>query len=96
MQDWNEWKLHEYRRGNKKAIVKDSVQTSDGFRYNVAYYGDMRDWPGFEDLPPMTAVGVCDNPKKEPDEFVCYERTSSFAKWRRKDWAMGIAIKIRY
>ena len=96
METWGDWKLQEHRKGNKKAILTDSVQTVEGWRYNVAYYGDMRDWPGFDDLPPMTAVGICDNPKKKADEFLCYERNSSFATWRKQEWTMGVAIKIRY
>ena len=64
--------------------------------YNVEYHGDMRDWPEFDDLPPLTAIGVADDPSKKSKGLVSYERRSSFAPWIRKEWIMGIAIKISY
>lgn len=94
--DWHLWKEQQYLKGNEKVTIIDTLESGGYRRYAYYYNGNMMNWPGWDKMPPFTALKVDDQERAGNKEFHTWERKSSLAPWRRSGSVLNAVLKISY
>lgn len=90
--DWERWKNREFNLKNPKIEV---IYNSKGKRL-LKYHGDMRDWPGFNELPPWTGLMVETGKNAKTNHLKTYQRKVSFGKWQEIESTLNLVATIYY
>ena len=91
LRDWEVWKKQQYESGNKK-VEKRFVDGKASYKY----VGDMRDWPGFKQLPPFTGLMVETGKSDQTRKYRTLERKTSFGKWSELGSTLNAVVTISY
>jgi hypothetical protein len=88
---WELWKQQQYSAGNKK-VEKHTVDGKASYKY----VGDMRDWPGFNRLPPFTGLMVETGKTDQTRKYRTFERKTSFGKWIELGSTLNAVVTLSY
>jgi hypothetical protein len=91
LRDWERWRKQQYEAGNKKV----EKRMTDG-KTSYKYVGDMRDWPGFSQLPPFTGLMVETGKTSQTRKYRTFERKTSFGKWTELGSTLNAVVTISY
>lgn len=91
LKEWEGWKRQQYESGNKK-VKKRITEGKAAYKY----VGDMRDWPGFHQLPPFTGLMVETGKTDQTRKFRTFERKTSFGKWSELNSTLNAVVTISY
>lgn len=91
LKEWEDWKKQQYESGNKKV----EKRMADG-KIAYKYVGDMRDWPGFSQLPPFTGLMVETGKTDQTRKYRTFERKTSFGKWTELNSTLNAVVTISY
>ncbi len=89
---WDRWKKAQFIAGNPK-VEQYGTPLESGLQ--LRYNGDMRDWPGFEDMDALTAIIVDDVPRLQTRNLRTYTRDHSYAKWKKQRGAANVILKMK-
>lgn len=94
--DWQRWKENEFKNGNPKVEL---INTIDMDSIPVSYYkynGNMMNWPGFKELPPFTGLMVETGKHKKTMGYRTFERKTSFGKWNELNSTLNTVLTVVY
>ncbi|HQQ98825.1 MAG TPA: carboxypeptidase-like regulatory domain-containing protein [Cyclobacteriaceae bacterium] len=91
LRDWERWRKQQYEAGNQK-VEKRIVDGKTTYKY----IGDMRDWPGFSQLPPFTGLMVETGKTLQTQKYRTFERKTSFGKWTELGSTLNAVVTISY
>ena len=94
LRDWEKWKESQFKHGNTKVQFIHSQENQRLGYYK--YHGNMMDWPGFNNLPPFTGLMVESGKKTETENFLTFERKTSFGEWKEIPSTLNAVVTIGY
>ncbi len=97
LSDWEAWKREQYQKGNAKVELKKAVPDNETEAVEwYDYKGDMRDWPGFVNMPGLTALVVDDDINKKNQQYRTYFRNQSLDEWKPVPSILNVVVRMKH